>query len=295
MALLPNYQIFLHLFSRFFSYLCILKQVINLISIEYMLQKNFKNFEALLEIMDELREKCPWDREQTMLSLRTNTIEECFELTDSILEGKAEAIKEELGDVLLHIVFYSKIASEEGLFDIGDVISTLCEKLIYRHPHIYSTTEVGGVDDVKSNWEALKQKKKKSGGVLSGVPRSMPALPKAKRIGEKAASAGFDWEKREDVWAKVKEEIAELEAELCADTIYNKERVEAEFGDVYFALTNAARLYGVDPETALERTNKKFTRRFEAIEAAAKERGVELRDMTLGEMDEIWNNYKKTE
>ncbi len=259
------------------------------------MKKNLKKFEALLEIMGELREKCPWDREQTMLSLRTNTIEECFELTDSILIGEKNAIKEELGDLLLHIIFYSKIADEQKWFNIEDVIETLCEKLIYRHPHIYRDTEVGSTEDVKKNWEALKLKKKKEGGLLSGVPRSMPALPKAKRIGEKAAAVGFDWEKREDVWDKVKEEISELEVEMKEDTIYNKEKIEGEFGDVFFALTNAARLYGIDPETALERTNKKFTYRFNYLEQKVKEKGLSLQDLTLAEMDEIWNEAKSKE
>lgn len=259
------------------------------------MKENLKNFASLLEIMAELREKCPWDREQTMLSLRTNTIEECFELTDSILNGEKNAIKEELGDVLLHIVFYSKIAEEQKMFDIGDVIETLCEKLMYRHPHIYGDTVANSTEEVKKNWEALKQKKKKEGGLLSGVPRSMPALPKATRIGEKAASVGFDWEKREDVWAKVKEEISELEVEMREDTIYNREKIEAEFGDVFFALTNAARLYGIDPETALERTNKKFTSRFNYLEGKVREKGLTLRDLTLGEMDEIWNEAKGLE
>ncbi len=266
--------------------------------------------------MDELREKCPWDRKQTMLTLRTNTIEECFELTESILSGDKNGIKEELGDLLLHIVFYSKIASEENSFDFGDVVETLCEKLIYRHPHIYSTAEAETAEEVKSNWEALKQKKKKEGGLLSGVPRSMPALPKATRIGEKAAAVGFDWEKREDVWAKVEEELAEVREAIAnhtiysnglsegdtiynkgqseGDTIYNKGQahIEEEFGDLLFAITNAARLYGVDPETALERTNKKFISRFEHLEQAAAQRGVSLHSMTLEEMEELWCEAK---
>lgn len=294
MALFRNHQIFSQLFFNYFSYLCISHRLIYFKSKRYMTKKNLRNFASLLEIMADLREKCPWDREQTMLSLRTNTIEECFELVDSILNNDKNAIKEELGDVLLHIVFYSKIAEEEKSFDIGDVIEALCEKLIYRHPHIYSTTEVSGVDDVKSNWEALKQKKKKSGGLLSGVPRSMPALPKATRIGEKAASVGFDWEKREDVWAKVKEEISELEVEMRVGE-GNREKIESEFGDVFFALTNAARLYGIDPETALERTNKKFSSRFTYLEDRVRERGVSLRDLSLAEMDEIWDEAKGLE
>lgn len=254
------------------------------------MQKSLKKIEALLEIMDQLRVECPWDREQTMLSLRTNTIEESFELTDAILSENMEAVKEELGDLLLHIVFYSKIASETGAFDFGDVVETICDKLIYRHPHVFASTEVENATDVKRNWETLKQKKKKGEGLLSGVPSSMPALPKAFRIGQKAASAGFDWEKREDVWAKVKEETAELEAEIKkGDTIY----MEEEFGDLFFSLTNAARLYNIDPETALERTNRKFITRFEHIERKAKEKGLTLQEATLTQMDEWWTEAKQ--
>ncbi len=256
------------------------------------MKKNLKNIEALLEIMDELRQKCPWDRKQTMLSLRTNTIEECFELTEAIISEDKNNIKEELGDLLLHIVFYSKIASETGDFDFGDVVEALCEKLIYRHPHIYSTAEVDTAEEVKSNWEALKQKKKEKGGLLSGVPRSMPALPKATRIGEKAAAVGFDWQNREDVWAKVEEELKEVRDAIDNHTIYNKEDIEAEFGDLLFAVTNAARLYDVDPETALERTNKKFTTRFEHIERRSREMGVSVQSLSLDEMEAIWQEAK---
>lgn len=259
------------------------------------MKKNLDKIESLLSIMNELREKCPWDREQTLQSLRTNTIEECFELTDSILDEDYKAIKEELGDLLLHIVFYSKIAEEQQKFSFGDVVEGVCEKLIYRHPHIYSSTIAETPEQVKANWEALKQAKKakRGEGTLSGVPRSMPALPKAVRIGEKAASVGFDWEKREDVWDKVREESEELAVELKKDTIYNKEKVEEEFGDLYFALTNAARLYDIDPEAALERTNRKFISRFEYMERKAREKGVNLHDQTLAQMDEWWNEAKK--
>lgn len=260
------------------------------------MQKKYNKIESLLEIMGELREKCPWDREQTMLSLRTNTIEETFELTDAIINEDMDGIKEELGDLLLHIVFYSQIAQESKAFNFGDVVNTVCEKLIYRHPHIYSTTQAESSKEVKANWEALKQAKKSAlnQGALSGVPRSMPALPKAFRIGEKAAATGFDWDKREDVWDKVREEAEELAHELKDDTIYSRERVEEEFGDLYFALTNAARLYKIDPEVALERTNRKFISRFEYMEQKAREKGVNLHTQTLAQMDEWWSEAKKT-
>lgn len=253
------------------------------------MKKNLNNFTELLQIMDRLRKECPWDREQTMLSLRNNTIEECFELTEAILTEDMAQIKEELGDLLLHIVFYAKIADEEGAFDLDDIAKTLNDKLIYRHPHVFGTTEANDTKQVTQNWEALKLKKKSSGGTLSGVPRGMPALPKAFRIGQKAASAGFDWKKREDVWAKVKEEIAEVEQEIEKS---DHERLTEEFGDLFFALTNAARLYNIDPEAALERTNQKFTRRFEHIEERAKEQKLTLREMTLEQMDVLWDEAK---
>lgn len=253
------------------------------------MKKNLNNFTELLQIMDRLRKECPWDREQTMLSLRNNTIEECFELTEAILTEDMAQIKEELGDLLLHIVFYAKIADEKGAFDLDDIAKTLNDKLIYRHPHVFGTTEANDTKQVTQNWEALKLKKKSSGGTLSGVPRGMPALPKAFRIGQKAASAGFDWKKREDVWAKVKEEIAEVEQEIEKN---DHERLTEEFGDLFFALTNAARLYKIDPEAALERTNQKFTRRFEHIEERAKEQKLTLREMTLEQMDVLWDEAK---
>lgn len=253
------------------------------------MKKNLNNFTELLQIMDRLRKECPWDREQTMLSLRNNTIEECFELTEAILTEDMAQIKEELGDLLLHIVFYAKIADEKGAFDLDDIAKTLNDKLIYRHPHVFGTTEANDTKQVTQNWEALKLKKKSSGGTLSGVPRGMPALPKAFRIGQKAASAGFDWKKREDVWAKVKEEIAEVEQEIEKN---DHERLTEEFGDLFFALTNAARLYKIDPEAALERTNQKFTRRFEHIEERAKEQKLTLREMTLEQMDVLWEEAK---
>lgn len=256
------------------------------------MKKNLKKIEALLEIMDRLRVECPWDREQTMLTLRTNTIEECFELTDAIVTQDMDQIREELGDLLLHIVFYSKIASEQSAFELEDVIQTVCEKLIYRHPHVFASTQVENADDVKRNWEKLKQRKKISGGRLSGVPSSMPALPKAYRIGQKAASAGFDWQDKQDVWAKVKEEIAEVEVEIRSG---QTDKLEQEFGDLFFALTSAARLYNIDPETALERANRKFIRRFEYVEQKATQKELSLHDMSLAQMDELWDEAKKTE
>lgn len=249
----------------------------------------------LLEVMDELREKCPWDREQTFGSLRNNTIEETFELTDAITDGDMDAIREELGDLLLHIVFYAKMGDEQGKFDMGDVVNTLCDKLIYRHPHVFGTVEAGTSGEVIHNWEMLKlaEKKKKErkglNGILSGVPRSLPAMVKAYRIGEKAAAAGFDWEKREDVWDKVKEEAGELGREISA---MDSDRMEEEFGDLFFALINAARLYGVDPENALEKCNKKFIRRFNHIEEQAVRQGRTLRDMKLDEMEGYWQEAK---
>ncbi|MEG1414889.1 MAG: nucleoside triphosphate pyrophosphohydrolase [Mucinivorans sp.] len=262
------------------------------------MKRKLENFEHLLDIMDQLRQECPWDRQQTMLSLRNNTIEECFELTEALLKEDMNAIKEELGDLLLHIVFYAKIANEQGAFSLEDVAKGLNDKLIYRHPHVFGDVVAPDTKKVMENWEALKIKKKTEGGVLSGVPRGMPALPKAFRIGQKAASAGFDWSKKEDVWGKVKEEIAEVEHEMRGEQTTsqaNHVTLEAEFGDLFFALTNAARLYGVDPEAALERTNQKFTRRFGYIEHCAKEKNVSLQAMTLQEMDRCWNESKKME
>ena len=264
-----------------------------------MVQKNDKTMEnkkltalaRLLDIMDELREKCPWDREQTFESLRNNTIEETFELVDAITDGDMKNIREELGDLLLHIVFYSKMGEETGSFDFADVANGVCDKLVYRHPHVFGDVHADTPDEVKRNWELLKlkEKNKKNRGVLGGVPRSLPAMVKAYRIGEKAASAGFDWEKREDVWNKVKEEIAETEAEMAAG---DKDKTEAELGDLFFALINASRLYGIDPEQALERTNKKFIKRFAHIEQVARESGKQLSEMTSAEMESAWCEAK---
>ena len=253
-------------------------------------EQKLKAMARVLEVMDTLREQCPWDREQTVASLRNNTSEEAFELTDAITDGDMEGIKEELGDVLLHIVFYSKMAHEQSKFDFADVCNALCEKLIYRHPHIYSDVIADSPEEVKQNWEALKLRKKaRKGGLLGGVPRSLPAMVKAFRIGEKAASAGFDWEQKQDVWQKVHEEIAEVEAEMRAE---NRDTIESEIGDLFFALINACRLYGIDPENALERTNKKFIKRFNHIEARAAEQDKLVSDLNLEQMESYWQEAK---
>lgn len=255
------------------------------------MENKLKATARVLEVMDTLREQCPWDREQTFASLRNNTIEEAFELTDAITDGDMDGIKEELGDVLLHVVFYSKMADEQGKFDFADVCNALCEKLIYRHPHIYSDVIADSPEEVKQNWEALKlRKKSRKGGLLGGVPRSLPAMVKAFRIGEKAASAGFDWEQKEDVWQKVHEEVAEVEAEMRG---CNRDGIEDEIGDLFFALINACRLYGIDPENALERTNKKFIKRFNHIEERATEQGKMVSDLTLDQMESYWQEAKK--
>ena len=247
----------------------------------------------LLEVMDTLRRECPWDREQTFDTLRNNTIEEVYELADAITDKNMEGIKEELGDLLLHVAFYSKLGDEQGAFDYTDVANGVCDKLIYRHPHVYGDIHADTPEEVKQNWEALKlRKKKRKSGTLGGVPVSLPAMVKAFRVGEKAAAVGFDWEKREDVWAKVREELGEVDAEIEAK---DKERLTDEMGDLFFALINACRLYGIDPEGALERTNKKFIRRFNHIEQRAEEQGRTLSEMTLEEMDGYWNEAKQNE
>ncbi|MBQ2240288.1 MAG: nucleoside triphosphate pyrophosphohydrolase [Alistipes sp.] len=247
----------------------------------------------LLDVMDKLRAECPWDREQTFDSLRNNTIEETYELADAITDKNMEGIKEELGDLLLHVVFYSKLGEEAGAFTYTDVANGVCNKLIYRHPHVYGDIHADTPEEVKQNWEALKlRKKNRKSGALGGVPVSLPAMVKAFRIGEKAAATGFDWEKREDVWSKVKEELMEVDAELEAK---DTERLTDEMGDLFFALINACRLYGIDPEGALERTNKKFIRRFNHVELRAEEQGKTLREMTLEEMDSYWDEAKVIE
>lgn len=250
-------------------------------------------FGKLLDVLDTLREQCPWDRKQTNESLRPNTIEEVYELCDALIVEDVSNIKKELGDVLLHVAFYSKIADEKGQFDIADVCTALTDKLIFRHPHIYGNVKADTPDAVADNWEQIKLKEKDGNKtVLSGVPGSLPALIKAYRIQEKAAHVGFDWDSADQVWDKVKEEISEVEAEIKSG---NKEGVEKEFGDLFFSVVNAARLYGLVPENALELTNRKFIRRFNYLEAKAKEMGKSLKDMTLSEMDEIWDEAKKLE
>ncbi|MBQ2784760.1 MAG: nucleoside triphosphate pyrophosphohydrolase [Alistipes sp.] len=247
----------------------------------------------LLDVMDKLRAECPWDREQTFDSLRNNTIEETYELADAITDKNMDGIKEELGDLLLHVVFYSKLGDEAGAFNFTDVANAVCDKLIYRHPHVYGDIHADTPEQVKQNWEELKlRKKRRKSGTLGGVPVSLPAMVKAFRIGEKAAATGFDWQKREDVWAKVREELAEVDAELEAK---DHERLTNEMGDLFFALINACRLYGIDPEGALERTNKKFIRRFNHLEHRAEEQGCSLHDMTLEQMDSYWEEAKRLE
>ncbi len=248
-----------------------------------------KAFDRLLTIMDELREQCPWDKKQTMESLRHLTIEETYELGDAILDNDLEEVKKELGDVLLHIVFYSKIGSETKDFDIADVCNSICEKLIHRHPHIYSDVKVENEADVKRNWENLKLKEGKT-SVLEGVPTSLPALVKASRIQEKVAGVGFDWEEPNQVWGKVEEEIEELRIEVKAN---NTDAIESEFGDVLFSMVNYARFLNINPENALERTNKKFTKRFQYLEKKSKALNKSLADMTLKEMDIYWEEAKK--
>jgi XTP/dITP diphosphohydrolase len=253
------------------------------------MQEKLKAFERLLVIMDELREKCPWDKKQTLESLRHLTIEETYELCDAILEKDMEGIKGELGDLFLHLVFYAKIASETKHFDVADVLNGVCEKLIHRHPHIYGNVKVENEEDVKRNWEQLKlQEGKKS--VLQGVPSSLPALVKATRIQDKARGVGFDWDNKSQVWDKVQEEIAEFQHEEKQGDLA---KMEDEFGDVLFSLVNYARFVGINPEDALERTNKKFIQRFTFLEEEVNKQGKNMKDMSLSEMEEIWQKAKK--
>jgi XTP/dITP diphosphohydrolase len=249
-------------------------------------------FDRLLTIMDELREQCPWDKKQTMESLRHLTIEETYELSDSILEGNLPEIKKELGDLALHIVFYARIASETNQFNIADVLNAICEKLISRHPHIYGDVQADTEEKVKQNWEQLKLKEGNK-SVLAGVPASLPALVKAMRIQEKARSAGFDWEEKDQVWEKVEEEMQEFKEAFSEDTTLSVHEAEKEFGDLLFSLVNYARFIDINPETALERTNKKFIKRFNYLEAEAKKAGKNLQNMTLAEMDVYWEEAKK--
>lgn len=280
-------------------------------------EEKLQAFGRLLDVMDTLREKCPWDRKQTNESLRPNTIEETFELCDALMKDDNKEICKELGDVLLHVVFYAKIGSEKGEFDIADVCNKLCDKLIFRHPHVYppkeeilerdestlnnngttieqaGLTEVKTANDVSLNWEKIKQLEKDGNKtVLSGVPEALPSLIKAYRIQDKARNVGFDWENREDVWKKVHEEVDELKAELDRE---DKDKSTSEFGDFLFALINAARLYHINPDNALERTNRKFIRRFNYVEQKANQQGIQLKDMTLAQMDALWNEAKKQE
>ncbi len=247
-----------------------------------------ESFERILNIMTELREKCPWDMKQTIETLRPLTIEETFELSDVIINNDWKGIKEELGDMLLHIVFYAKIGEEKGQFDISDIINTLCDKLILRHPHIYGDTKVDNEEQVKQNWEKIKMKEGRE-SVLSGVPSGLSSLIKATRIQEKAGKVGFEWDNMEDVWRKIEEEIGELKHEIALN---DTQKIEKEFGDVMFALVNYSRYLKIDADTALELSNKKFIQRFKYIENKAKERGKVITDMTLGDMDAIWNEAK---
>ena len=250
-------------------------------------------FGRLLDVMDTLREKCPWDRKQTFESLRPNTIEETFELCDALIKQDTNEICKELGDVLLHVVFYAKIGSEQGDFDIADICNKLCDKLIFRHPHVYGEAQAQSAGEVSLLWEQVKQKEKDGNKtVLSGVPQSLPSLIKAYRIQDKARNVGFDWSKREEVWDKVHEEVDELRTELEKD---DKENSTNEFGDLLFSLINASRLYGINPDNALERTNRKFISRFTYVEERAKEQGRDIKDLTLAEMDALWNEAKQGE
>ena len=253
------------------------------------MKEKLEAFERLLNIMDELREKCPWDKIQTFETIRNLTIEEVYELADAIIEGNKQEAKKELGDLALHLVFYSKIASETNEFDITDVLNGICEKLIYRHPHVFGTVNVKNDTEVKQNWEELKIKEGNK-SVLGGVPHSLPALIKANRIQEKVRAVGFDWDDPSQVWDKVNEELNEVKVEIANK---NQDKLEAEFGDLLFSVVNAARLHGVDPETALERTNRKFIKRFKYLEAKTNESGQKLKEMNLEQMDKIWNEAKK--
>jgi XTP/dITP diphosphohydrolase len=253
-------------------------------------ENKLQAFGRLLDILDELREKCPWDRKQTNESLRSNTIEETYELCEAIIKNETSAIRKELGDVLLHVIFYAKIADEKGQFDIADVCNSLCDKLIFRHPHVFGTETAETAGQVEQNWEQIKLKEK--GGnktVLEGVPSSLPSVVKAHRIQDKARNAGFDWEQREDVWDKVSEEFNELKVEIAA---LDKDKMESEFGDLFFSLINAARLYKINPDNALEQTNQKFIHRFNYIERKATEQGKNLKDMKLEEMEALWQEAK---
>ena len=254
-------------------------------------KENLQAFNRLLDILDELREKCPWDKVQTNESLRANTIEETYELSEAILSNDAEEIKKELGDLLLHIVFYAKIGEEKSDFDIGDVCNAISDKLVFRHPHVFGDTQADSPEMVEQTWEQIKMKEKNGNKtILDGVPTSLPSLVKAYRIQDKARNSGFDWNERRDVWDKVNEEMDEVKVEI--DKL-DQDRMEAEFGDLLFTIVNAARLYNVNPDNALERTNRKFIKRFNYLETDVKQNGRNLKDMTLAEMEEIWQQAKK--
>ncbi|HOP02898.1 MAG TPA: nucleoside triphosphate pyrophosphohydrolase [Tenuifilaceae bacterium] len=253
--------------------------------------KSIEAFGRLLDIMDELREKCPWDKKQTFETIRNLTIEETYELADAILDKDMENIKKELGDLMLHLVFYSKIASEQNVFNATDVINNICDKLVYRHPHVFSNVKVENSREVEENWEQLKIKEKNGNKtVLSGVPKSLPSLVKAHRIQEKVSAVGFDWEKPSQIWDKFEEELNELKNEIKLGSF---EKIENEFGDLFFSLVNAARLYKVEPETALERTNKKFMKRFNYLESKTIAEGQSLKNMSLDEMNVYWEQAKE--
>lgn len=256
-------------------------------------EQQLQAFNRLLDILAELRQKCPWDAKQTNQSLRANTIEECFELCDALAREDQKEICKELGDVLMHVCFYAMFGAEKGAFDLADVCNKLCDKLIFRHPHIYGQVKAETADAVEDTWEQIKQKEKDGNkSVLAGVPKALPSLVKAYRIQDKARHVGFDWEQREQVWDKVKEEINEFQAEVAN---MDDDKMEAEFGDVLFSLINAARLYHINPDNALERTNRKFISRFNYLEQQTLKQGRNLKDMTLAEMDEIWNEAKRKE
>lgn len=257
-------------------------------------KEQLEAFGQLLDIMDELREKCPWDKKQTFESLRIQTIEETYELTEAIIDNDMDEVKKELGDILLHVVFYSKMGSEQGKFDIADVINSLCQKLIYRHPHVFGDEKANSAEAVLQNWEQLKLKEKgRKPNVLSGVPKSLPAMVKAYRIQDKTHSIGFDWQNREQVWDKVEEEINEFKDELLTDP--TSENAKEEFGDLLFSLINAGRLYKINPENALEKTNLKFIKRFNYVENKILESGRTLKDTNIDEMDRLWNEAKNQE
>lgn len=256
--------------------------------------EKIKAFDRLLTVMDELRANCPWDKKQTMESLRHLTIEELYELSDSIIEDDMNGIKKELGDIMLHVVFYAKIASENGCFDIADVLNGICDKLIHRHPHIYGDVDVVDEEEVKQNWEKIKLKEKGIQSVLGGVPNALPALVKAMRIQDKARGVGFDWEKKEQVWEKVQEEMEEFHKEnnISKNNVFDRKKAQEEFGDLLFSLVNYARFININPEEALERTNKKFIRRFQYLESEVAKEGKKLAEMTLEEMDQYWEKAK---